>query len=748
VVDDTDDVETVMEEFDVTRDIAQEVVDALGESLPSQLPTALDTLRRVGGAGETIPVPSLDMMEADMLRDGIRRTSEAEDEPDDTGPTDAEIDETIQSINAVLAETEDILDRARDAEVMGRAAIGRLNQTVTRLETLLREVRAEPTAEDVSDAEAAISELQDRQEAAREVIEEAEAEAEDDEDDEFMIGEDEVETIVDNATVGVDVDAVVIEDELQRIRMTPTGAISIDGRDQIVASLGDTRVEMVENAVDRWSDAADISAVNVDDVNRLRQTINETTPVELPMLEAVPDDTEPEPEPGDGDESGNPGLPDDIQAAVESALEGMGLPSTTLPAEFSIDDELLVARPNVPDAWESLIRETPPFARQDTSQSQEEFVASYAELLDESMTGPGSRRFDTERIRDALGVADEPEPEPEREEEPDRDTTVNFRPDLEEPFTSMLTTAIQQDIPKEERSMVMAETLEESSLFVSQVPGKFTDAVVGLEYPRGGVSGGGKQFAEDVMVEIGGSLGDQPKSEMAVPGFVFILSVERPLIRIDDAWEAFVELVQIADPNMDGFDRLSQKLDAIVGTTAFQIENDRVNWSDAFLEPSEIGEIATRSGEFWANVLSSMKEASKAWWAAQRVQEVAKAGNRQIQQILEDEIGSDPARGSDRWYLKNAWEIYLDYDDFDPVQYTQDWHEVFRAGESKQKAERRRGEVDLDELRRRAGRAPEQVPEEPEPEPEPVTEPEPVAEREPGGDKTVDDLKSDILDRM
>jgi len=73
---------------------------------------------------------------------------------------------------------------------------------------------------------------------------------------------------------------------------------------------------------------------------------------------------------------------------------------------------------------------------------------------------------------------------------------------------------------------------------------------------------------------------------------------------------------------------------------------------------------------------------------------------------------------------------------------------VFRAGESKQKAERRRGEVDLDELRRRAGRSPEQVPEEPEPEPEPVTEPEPVAEREPDGDKTVDDLKSDILDRM
>lgn len=713
-----------------------------GETPDSRSPSA-DRQVRIGDTTDTV----------DRALDTIRETpvtvvEKKINEPEDTGPAEAEVEETIESINSAISDAGDVVDRARDAEVMGRSAVGRVNQTITALDSQLREIRPDPTAEDIENAEARVEELRERIAAAEEVVEEADGEAE----DEPMLGETDVESIVDNATVGVDVDAVIIEDVLQRIRMTPTGSISIDGRDQIVASLGESRVEMVENAVDRWSDAVDLSQVNIDDVNRLRQTINETTPVELPMLEVVPEDTEPEPEPAEVEQAGNSGLPDDIQAALESALTGMGLPSTTLPAEFSLDDELLVARPNVPDAWESIIRETPPFARQDESQSQAEFVADYAELLDESMTGPGSRRFDTEQIRDALGVGDEPEPEPEREEEPDRDTTVSFRPDLEEPFTSMLTTAIQQDIPKEERSMVMAETLEESSLFVSQVPGKFTDAVVGLEYPRGGVSGGGRQFAEDVMVEIGGSLGDQPKSEMAVPGFVFILSVERPLIRIDDAWEAFVELVQIADPNMDGFDRLSQKLDAIVGTTAFQIENDRVNWSDAFLEPNEIGEIATRSGEFWANVLSSMKEASKAWWAAQRVQEVAKAGNRQIQQILEDEIGSDPARGADRWYLKNAWEIYLDYDDFDPVQYTQDWHEVFRAGESKQKAERRRGEVDLDELRRRAGRAPEQVPEEPEPEPaaepEPVREPEPEPQPEPDGDKTVNDLKSDILDRM
>lgn len=659
------------------------------------------------------------------------------------GTGEEEVSETLNELASALTDADNLLDAARDAGVMGSQELQRIQRSVQELERRVDALENVPMSSDVEDAKEAIRRFRNREEEAEEVVEEA---AEDSDDDEDVLSRGEIVEIIENATAGVGVVPVIIEDDLQRIRLEPDGGPSVV-ETQVTASRGESRAEMVEQAVRRWDDTADLSAVDVDELNRIRGTINETTTVDLPMLETVPepdtDETEPE---GDGD-----ALPESIRETVVSAFEGMGLPAS-IPAEFTESSGVIAASPDVDEEWDSLLADVPPFIRQDQSQSDGEFIEEYIGVLADSMTEPARDRLNIDAVREQLGVSPTV-PEPESEEsgvEGEVEETIDFRPNIPEPFGEMLSLALQQNIPSDERETRMAEILEDSGLFSEEVPGKFTDAVIGLNFPRGG-AGGGRQFAENVTVEIGGALGDEPKANMAVPAFMVILSVERPLINIDDAWDDFTDLVQITDPDMSGFDALSEKLSTVIGTTEFQLENDRVDWSELFVEPDEIGQVASLSGQYWANVLSDMKQTSKAWWAAQRVQEVAKSDNQQIRQLLEDEIGPDPARGADSWYLKNAWEIYLDFGDFDPVQFTQDWHDVFRAGESRSKAQRRRGDVDLDDLRERAGTAPGDVPElgdETTETPDPTPERTQPPDTSDPGEKSVEDLKDDIRDRM
>ena len=114
------------------------------------------------------------------------------------------------------------------------------------------------------------------------------------------------------------------------------------------------------------------------------------------------------------------------------------------------------------------------------------------------------------------------------------------------------------------------------------------------------------------------------------------------------------------------------------------------------------------------------------------------------------------------WYLKTAYEIYLDSGVFDAVAFVENFNGVFRPGESEQDAERRRGEIDLDALKRNVAEG-VSVGDVGEPDPEPTTDPtpEPAQETTTGDDTepdtestgtengaTVDDLKDRIRDRM
>jgi hypothetical protein len=685
----------------------------------------------------------------------------------DTGPEAETVSETIDAINSALSDTSEILDRARDAGVMGRGRVGRLRLTVNRLEQLLDEVESDPKEADINEAESVIEQMRERQEAVEELIaeeeeadepEEPEQTAVDDSGDDSELSQGEIETIVENATAGVTAAAVIIEGTLQRIRMGVEGNVPIEAEQQITAQSAGTREETVLRAIERWETFTDLSAVSRSDINERREALNESFGLNIPLLDSGEAQTE-ESQSEEAEESDEPAsrtseIDRRIRERVTAVMEEANFPVTDPPATFDRSGGLFIARPDVGSEWRQLLETTPGVLQSEQGQSAREFALDYVNAIFDMSTEQVQSQVDTEIIDGST--------ETERDDTGSvPDTTERmFRTDLEQPFSEVLDIALRQDIPKEEREQEMATVLEESGLFVEEVPGKFTDATVGLDFPRGGV-GGGRDFAENVRIEVGGVLGDEPKSRMSVPGFLFMLSVKRPLINLDDAWSEFVELVQIADVEMDGFPEVSEKLDSVTSTTAFQIEENRINWSEAFVDPNEIAEVASRSGEYWSAILEDMKQTSSAWWAAQRVREVAVSGNQQIRSLLEEELQSDPPRGTAAWYLQNAYEIFLDFGDFDAVQYVQDWHRVFDPGESKSDARRRRGEVDLDRLRRRAGDAPEEVPEEP---PEPVTEEptetdvgsefEPVSETgqstqsdEPKS-KTVDDLKSDILDRM
>jgi len=220
-------------------------------------------------------------------------------------------------------------------------------------------VRAEPTAEDVSDAEAAISELQDRQEAAREVIEEAEAEAGDDQPTDG-----EMETIIEGATQGVEVTVVASDPESVPIR------VLLEAVDEFIVDVGqlnvtrdpdDTRVGMLLRAVDRWEEFAQLDSVDTAAVNEARAALNDQFGDRLGFeLEMLP---EPEPEPEPGAEREPPEdetIPERLERQFAEELGGMGLPSRPRPpAEFVVDEEMgrISARPEVPPEWDGVLEE-------------------------------------------------------------------------------------------------------------------------------------------------------------------------------------------------------------------------------------------------------------------------------------------------------------------------------------------------------------------------------------------------------
>jgi len=407
VVDEPTDAELVMEELDVTESVAQQVADALGDTLPQNVSDAIEELRRLEAEGETMQPPSLGMMEADELRDAIRRSRDGPVEPEDTGPTEAEVEETIESINSAISDAGDVVDRARDAGVMGRSAIGRVNQTITALDSQLREIRPDPTAEDIENAEGRIEELRERIAAAEEVVEEAEAET-----GGPTLTNGQIETIVEGATQGVEVTAVSSDPESVplRILMDSVDDFIIDvGQINIGRDPDDTRVSMAVRAVERWGEFAVMDNVDVAELNDARGALNDQFGDRFGFeLELLPE-PEPKPEPEEAppeDET----IPERFEREFAEELGGMGLPSRPRPpAEFVVDEQMgrISARPEVPPEWEGVLEEdlgTITGSLDDPDQFFADYLERLFEAIDYSQVDAAAINERRGRLNDRFGL--------------------------------------------------------------------------------------------------------------------------------------------------------------------------------------------------------------------------------------------------------------------------------------------------------------------------------------------------------
>ena len=571
-VDDIDVTERIMGELDVTRAVAEGVERELGAELPDTVEGAVEELTRRVETGEALGVPVLGMMEADELRDGVRRT-QIDDEPapepepdfevppdfpsnsvvaqfdpdaversawshaerdfdegqllllnrprdigllahrvsvggqafavligteynepvpegelrddthvtvtdrvslgsfgDDNGaivdrlmdltPTDvqqqlvmregpqplpeldggppylvpadqATVDAVIADARSALRDADDAISTAITLGAADQQPVLSLSAAIGHLDRAITSADAEPTQEDVSNVRDAIERVEERTEDVRELIRDAEPDAPPEETEREVpdepperIGElsqAEMETIVEGATEGVTANAVVIEDDLQRIRMAPDGTVPIDTTNQVTARFEETREGTVLSAIDRWETFADIDAVDTAALNEAREALNEQFDLQIPLLDdrvdATPDDA-PEPEPEPDPDPDKPDVVAEMEAKFQQALTGMGLPDLeNPPVEFRVDEGtgILVARPAEAPEWVASLDERPPFVQGGIDEA-DELLVEYIEALAESLTEPARDRLDLEAAR--RSVLDDTDPTDDVEDEP------------------------------------------------------------------------------------------------------------------------------------------------------------------------------------------------------------------------------------------------------------------------------------------------------------------------------------------
>lgn len=298
-----------------------------------------------------------------------------------TGTGEEEVSETLSKLATALADADNLLDRARNVGAMGAQELQRIQRSVQELERAVDNLEQVPMSSDVEDANETIERFRNREEDAEEVIESASGSPDEGGDGELTQAE--VETIVENATEGVAVNAPFPAGNLSEIQMRSVGDFDIP--DRITAgTTADTPREAVRVAVERWEEAVDLSKVDAERANKAREALNRQFSLDLPLIEV--EESEPEPE-SDPDEEAGIDPDGDIVAQLEDEfareLGGMGLPSRPRPpADFVVEEDMgrISARPNVPAEWEPVLQDQPGVVT-GSIDDPDGFLADYLERL-------------------------------------------------------------------------------------------------------------------------------------------------------------------------------------------------------------------------------------------------------------------------------------------------------------------------------------------------------------------------------
>ena len=333
------------------------------------------------------------------------------------GTGEEEVSETLNELASALTDADNLTDAAREAGVMGTQELQRIQRSVQELERRVDALENVPMSSDVEDANEAVRRFRNREEEAMRVIEEA-TEADDGPDE---LTRSEIETIVENATRGVNVNAIIIDGNLQRIRLDPVGDPAVDTDTQVTSTGGDTRREKVLAAVERWEAFAAPSAIDTAELNTARQALNRQFSLNIPDYtpEGTPEGTpEPDDEPGaeaEPDDEPEVDPEGDIPAQLEdlfaTELGGLGLPSRPRPpADFVVEEDMgrISARPNVPPEWEPVLKEQPGVVT-GSLDDPEGFLADYLERLfqaiDFSMVDAAAINQRRGRLNDRFGLS-------------------------------------------------------------------------------------------------------------------------------------------------------------------------------------------------------------------------------------------------------------------------------------------------------------------------------------------------------
>ena len=343
---------------------------------------SVDSQEFIGSGTDTVDLA------LDTIRDNpVETVVEAIGDRGGTG--EEEVSEALSELASALTDADNLLDAGRGAGVMGTQELQRIQRSIQELERRVDSLENVPMSSDVEDANEAIRRFRNREEEAMRVIEEAN-EA-DDGPDELSRGE--IETIVENATRGVDVSAIIIDENLQRVRLEPVGDPAVDASTQITAIGGDTRREKVLAAIERWEASAVPEAIDSAELNTARQALNRQFNLSIPNYapgvsddEPAPDDEETGAGTGDGEESGvdtEGDIPAQLEELFATELGGLGLPSRPRPpADFVVEEDMarISARPNVPPEWEPVLKEEPGVVT-GSLDDPEGFLADYLERL-------------------------------------------------------------------------------------------------------------------------------------------------------------------------------------------------------------------------------------------------------------------------------------------------------------------------------------------------------------------------------
>lgn len=534
-----------------------------------------------------------------------------------------------------------------------------------------------------------------------------------------QLSQGQIETIVEQATVGIDAKAQVIGSVLREIKLRPQDDPDVfftTDADLITAIATDGTPDTIRKAIRRWAEFTDFDSLTdeqVEEINTRRMALEDQFDVQIPLLEVG----------GAAPELAMGLSQDDVDDIVRRSTAGVIVEVVVNPDANSLRIQLS-EDPGSSVEFTGSLREVQGVPA-DPVGVINEALSEWEDAVD-MRTVPmlevtrGRERIEEEFDIDLLELGDEP---PEETEEQGESPDLG----LEGVWKEIREIALDQSIPKEDREFRIAERLE-PRLF-EEYPEEFSDLIVGIIFPD-------RQSSEDLVesldLKIGGSLTSDGHDRFVLPrvgtSIAGIDGVKDP----EAVWNRFMELLDIFDPQSERFAALTDKLETINSTSTFRIEEGLVDdWDDIFLAPDEAREIVRRNPDLWENViLAYMKDESSAWWAAQRVKECAE-GAEVVCDFIERSISGRTSRGTADWYLDQAYRLFLD-GDFDPVRFVQEFHNVFEPGETEAEARERRGAVDLDTLGRVG--EPRQRGPEPEAAPQAEAEGEPVVEGPPTED--------------